>query len=84
MLPFQGAAQGSITIRRLVAAFPTTDALLEGTVKHGASARRASVLECSSPLELWPNATLANRGLMGFFPNVSLCERLAAPAKTTR
>jgi len=35
---------------------------------RGTTVKRASVLECSSPLELWPKAILANQRANGFSP----------------
>ena len=42
--------------------------------------QRASVVECSSPLELWPKANLANQRVNGFSPGAAIVERLKGRA----
>ena len=50
----------------------------------GAPVKRDSVVECSSPLELWPKSNLANERVNELFPDAAMGERLTAHAKTQR
>jgi len=49
---------------------------------EGVPGKRARVLECSSPLELWPNANPANQPANEFCPGAAMGGRRMARAET--
>ena len=75
VMPGQGAALKSS------APLPDSARRPQPGATNGAAVKRASVVECSSPLELWPKTNLANQRANGFSPGAAIGGRLTARAE---